>query len=378
MMKLTYKWSIALLLLLSISSVARAGDGERREFTKVIKKEFDITANGTTALYNKYGKIDVKTWDKNRVKVDVTIVVNASSESIAQKVFDRIDIKFYNTDSYVKTETVIDPQKSNWWGNWGGNNESDYSINYEIYMPPTNNLELTNKYGDSYVAPIQGIANVDVKYGNFKMEGVKNNANITLGYGNGSIVSAYNVKADVSYSNNMSFGDVRDADVTSKYSKLKFEKVANIHCNTKYDTYDVNSVNELHNDGKYDNFRVGSASNIVIASNYTQLNVDKLKNMLDVNMQYGGCSVGLLDKDFTNVNLIGKYTDFKLTIEDGANFKMDASANYAGISYPSALNVSQEIEKGSSHQVQGHVGKQDARSTIVARVNYGGLKVKQQ
>lgn len=379
MMKLAYKWSLALLLLIAVSSVAKAGDDEKREFTKVIKKEFDITKNGTTALYNKYGKIDVKTWDKNRVKVDVTIIVNASSESTAQKVFDRIDIKFVNSEGYVKAETLIETSKGNWWGDWGWNssNRSDYSINYEVYMPPTNNLELANKYGDAYVAAIEGVANVDVKYGNIKMQGVNNNAKVVLGYGNGSLLKANNVTADLSYSS-MTFGEVRDVEITSKYSpKVKFDKVSNIRCSTKYDSYEIVSVREFRNDGKYDNFRIGSAENVVTVSKYTQVNVDRLAKQLDVNMEYGGCSVSLIEKDFTNVNLNGKYSDFKITIEGGANFKMDASSNYAGISYPSALNVSHEIEKGTSHEVRGHVGNQDARSTIVARVSYGGLKIRQ-
>lgn len=376
-MKLTYKFGLALFMLASVSMVARAGDIERREFTKVIKKEFDITKNGTTALYNKYGKVDVKTWDKNRVKIDVTIVVNASSEETAQKVFDRIDIKFFNNEGYVKAETAIESQSGIVW-NWG-ENRSDYSINYEIYMPATNNLELNNKYGDSYVAPISGVANIDVKYGNFKLQGVNNNAKIVLGYGSGNLVKAQNVIADISYSS-MTFGEVRDVDITSKYcsQNIKIEKASNIRSNSKYDTYEIGTVRELRNNGKYDNFRVGTAENVVVVSKYSNINVNKLNNLLDLNMEYGGSVIGLLSKDFTNVNLIGKYTDFKISIEAGANFSMDASSNYAGIAYPAALKVSYEKEKGTSHEVKGHLGKEDARSTIVARLSYGGLKVKQE
>lgn len=376
-MKLTYKFGLALFMLASVSMVARAGDIERREFTKVIKKEFDITKNGTTALYNKYGKVDVKTWDKNRVKIDVTIVVNASSEETAQKVFDRIDIKFFNNEGYVKAETAIESQSGIVW-NWG-ENRSDYSINYEIYMPATNNLELNNKYGDSYVAPISGVANIDVKYGNFKLQGVNNNAKIVLGYGSGNLVKAQNVIADISYSS-MTFGEVRDVDITSKYcsQNIKIEKASNIRSNSKYDTYEIGTVRELRNNGKYDNFRVGTAENVVVVSKYSNINVNKLNNLLDLNMEYGGSVIGLLSKDFTNVNLIGKYTDFKISIEAGANFSMDASSNYAGIAYPTALKVSYEKEKGTSHEVKGHLGKEDARSTIVARLSYGGLKVKQE
>ncbi|MBK7338549.1 MAG: hypothetical protein IPJ00_21495 [Saprospirales bacterium] len=35
-----------------------------QEFNKTITKEYDISANGTTYLSNKYGKVDVKTWEK--------------------------------------------------------------------------------------------------------------------------------------------------------------------------------------------------------------------------------------------------------------------------------------------------------------------------
>ena len=86
-MKLVYEFSARLLLLALLVSVAHIGVAA--EFTKTIKKEFDITSDGTTSITNKYGKVEIKTWDRNRVKVDVTIVVKASSESKAQEVFDQ-------------------------------------------------------------------------------------------------------------------------------------------------------------------------------------------------------------------------------------------------------------------------------------------------
>ncbi len=376
-MKLIYNFSIMLFLLTSVSMVARAGDDtERREFTKIIKKEFDITKNGTTALYNKYGKVDVKTWDKNRVKIDVTIIVNASSESAAQDVFDRIDINFFNKENYVKAETIINSKNNDWWGGWN-DNKSDYSINYEIYMPATNNLELTNKYGDAYVAPISGVASIDVKYGNFKVQGVSNNAKVILAYGNGTLIKGQNLNCNISYGK-LDCGEVRDVEITSKYSKLKIDKAINVNSNTKYDTYEFGALRELRNDGGYDNFHIGTAENVIVVSKYTTVNVDKLSNLLDLNLQYGGSSIGSLSKEFTNVNIVGKYTDFKIGIESGANFKFDASTTYAGINYPSGLNVSYEKEKGTSHEVQGHLGKEGGKSVIVARLSYGGLKVRQE
>lgn len=375
-MKSVYKIGLALLLFAGIANAVRAGDDVRREFTKTIKKEFDISANGTTAIYNKYGKVDVKTWDRNRVKVDVTIIVNASSESNAQKVFDRINVNFYNKSDYVKAETQIEPYKKEWW-DWSTNNKSDYSINYEVFLPATNNLELANKYGDTYIASLSGRVNVDIKYGNIKLQGVNNNAKVVLAYGNGSVGSAQNISGDIAYAK-LDCGDVKDVEFVSKYSRVTLDKAENILANTKYDTYEIAQAKEFRNEGKYDNIRLGTIQDVIVNSKYTNVSIEKLGNLLDLNLGYGGASVGVIGKNFTSVNLVGSYTDFKLGLESGANFKLDAAANYAGINYPPALSVSYEKEKGSSHEVQGHLGSQTARGTITARLNHGGLKVKQE
>ena len=70
-MRLVYKFSLALFCLaISYASLHAEGWGE---YNKTVKKEFAISSNGTVYLANKYGKVDVKTWDRNRVKLDIRI-----------------------------------------------------------------------------------------------------------------------------------------------------------------------------------------------------------------------------------------------------------------------------------------------------------------
>ncbi len=371
-MKSVFK--IAGLLLVGVlwSGVPALAKGE---FTKTIKKEFDITKDGTTSIYNKYGKVDIKTWDKNRVKIDVRIVVRASSESSAQKVFDRIKIAFMNNPNYVKAETTIEPTKNEWF-TWGGN-KSDFSIIYEVYMPPTNKLDLGTKYCDVYVAALQGEATANVSYGNFKMDGFSDNARITLAYGNGTVSRARNVFFDAKYGN-LNVQDAGDIEINSKYTTVSLEKVADVRSNTKYDTYRIGQVKDFRNNGKYDNIEIRSAQTVVVSSQYTNVKVENLAKSLDLNLEYGGAVVGTLAKGFSDVSLLGKYTDFKVGVEKGAVFHLDASTRYAGISYPSDMTVTYEYEKSSSHEVKGHVGGQNAGGTIKARLDYGGLRVKQE
>ncbi len=372
-MKLVYKLGLALFLigLLSTSLPAET----TREYTKAIKREYDIAATGTTSISNKYGKVEVKTWNRDRVKIEVTIIVNASSESDAQEQFDRIDIAFSNSATLVKAVTTIAPKKKGFW-DWGEENKADYSINYEVFLPPTNSLELFHEYGDVYVAELSGKATVAVKYANMKLEGVSDDSRVDFSYGNGSIVKAEDLSAEVSYAK-LIINQAEDVDINSKYTRLTIDRAADVRSSSKYDDYSIGRIQDFHNSGKYDNINIDYASNVEVSSRYTQLNVGKVENSLDLDLHYGGASSGL-SGGFREASLLGNYTDFKLEVESDARYRVDASATYAGIVYPRAMTVTYEMEKGSSHEVRAHQGDEGAESVIKARLSYGGLKIRQQ
>ncbi len=350
-------------------------DPNGQDYTKTIKKEFPLNANGTVNLVNKYGKIDVKTWDKNRAKIEVTIVVKAGSESQAQTVFDRIRIDFSNDDSFVKAETIIESNKRSWF-NFGYNERTEFQINYQVYMPTTAALDLSNKYGDATVAPLTSRVKMDVKYGSFQLDGVGANLTLNLDYGNGTVMKSGDAAVNVSYSK-LKFYDVRNVNLTSKYSKLTVTNGADINAESRYDEFDLVKVARLDCTSKYGNLTVGSAESIKAAGQYTDYKIDQLVDNGDFDLMYGGLRITHVSKGFSKINLVGKYSDFKIGVEDGASYTLDANASFAGIAYPTGLVVTYEKEKGTSHEVKGHAGTQNARSAIRANLNYGGLKVKQ-
>ena len=361
-------------LLFQTTASANPLTVNKKEFTKTIKKEFGITTDGTTSIYNKYGQINLQTWDKSRVKIEVTILVNARSESEAQEVFDRIKVDFSNGNDYVKAETEIESQKSGWWS-WG-DNKSDYNISYNVFLPTTNSIDIINKYGNVNAEAIEGSAKVAVKYGNFRLEGIGDNATIDLGYGNGTIVAARDVTSNISYGR-MLFKEAKQLDLTTKYSKVTIDKANDIRSETKYDTYDIGEVRDFRNSGKYDSFDIAYADNIIVGSKYSEIYAQKVGNSVDFDLEYGGATVEKVAKGFADVRIVGSYADFKINVEDGASYRMEATANYAGIRYPTDMNITYEKEKGTYHEVEGHKGAKGARSVIKARLDYGGLKVRQ-
>lgn len=371
-MKLAYSIAATLLLVASGFRV-QAETVLKREYTQTIKKEYAISPTGTTAITNKYGKVDIKTWDKNRVKISVTIVVDASNETSAQEVFDRISIDFSNSGDYVKAETSIEPRKSRWFS-WANNNKSDYRINYSVYVPKTNSLELDHKYGDLYVAAVDGKVNMDVKYVNFKLEGLGDDSRVSFAYGKGAINSARDLSMTLGYGT-LSMEEVMDLSVESKYSEISVGKAEDVNCASKYDSYTLGEVRDFRNSGKYDNFSIGQADNVEIQGKYTAVSAGTVNQNIDLDLEYGGADFTLANS-FAECQLNGRYTDFAVTVARGSDFKLDAAATYAGIRYPRGLDVTYEKEQSSSHEIKGSMG--NGSSEIVARLTYGSLKIRTQ
>ncbi len=377
-MKSVYKYTVLLLLLSIFSTAASANPGGKivkQEFSKSVKKNFGIAPDGTAAFINKYGKMDIKTWEQNRVKIDIRITVNAVSERAAQDVFDRINVIFSDTENYVSAETQINSNTSNWWNSWtGSNDKSDFRIDWEVFMPASVTLDLRNKYGDVYVAALAGNANVEVKYGNFRLDGIGEKLKVNLGYGNGTVVAATDTEAEISYSN-FNMQNVGDVVFESKYSKIAVDDAKDLRINSGYTTYNVGTVRDLHLQGKYDSYAIGAADNVIAVAKYSDINVGSLKNSADFDLTYGGARVGKVQRGFSEMRLLGRYADYKLTVEEGASYTLDADAEYAGIRYPRVMRVDYEKDGGKSHQVEGYVNTKGARSVIKARLDYGGLKV---
>lgn len=375
MMKLIYKSVLMLFLLMGTVNVdvqAKITPVKKTEYTKSVKKEFDMNKNGEVDLINKYGNINLVTWSSNKVKIDVTITVNARSESSANDIFDRINIDFSNSSSFVKAETIIESSNKSSW--WGSGDKADFRIDYQVSIPDAASLNLNNKYGDSKISGIGGDADIVVKYGNFNLESVSGNTNINLGYGNGSIGKTNEIGVDVKYSK-IELKEASLVDIESKYSKIYINKATRIKSESKYDNYDLGELIELRNQGKYDHFEIEAVEKITALSKYTHFKINELSRAGEFDLRYGGVKIENLLKGFDDIFLDCEYTECKIYMDDNVDFVLDAVGDYSSIHYPSGMNVKYEKQKSSNHEVQGHRGSASS-GKIKVRLSHGGLKIK--
>lgn len=370
--KLLRAGSLMIVALLTVGSLM-AGAVPLREFSKTINKQFNIASDGLVELSNRHGKIDIKTWDQNNVRISVKILVEAKSEEDAKQVFDRIDISFFNSSETVGASTEIADKKSSWWG-WGENND-EFSINYEVFMPATGNLDVSAKYCDVYAATIGGTGEFNVKYGNFKLDGLGEDSEINLAYGNGSINRARDLKVDLAYGN-LEVEEASDINLDVRYGNLNVDRAGDIISDSRYSNFILGEVREFRNNGKYDNVEIGFAEEVVCETHYTSVKIDRLARRLNLDMAYGSAKTGKVDASFDEINLNGRYTDFKINMAPGINCSLDLAGTYADIRLPSSgVKTSYDSQEGKSHEVRGTMGS-GGNSSIKARMSYGGIVVR--
>lgn len=365
--KLLRRGGLLLGLLLLLGLTAHAGPNVQ-EFTKTLNKQAPIASDGLVDLENKYGKIDIKTWNQEQVRISVKITVEARNESAAQEVFDRISIDFFNNITHVGATTQIEAQSS-WW-NWG-NSRSDFSIDYEVHMPAGCRLEVDAKYCDVYAMAVNGAADVSVKYGNFKLDGLGEDATIELAYGNGTIRTARDLNIDLAYGN-LDVGEAGDITLGIKYGNLESERAGDIRTESRYSNFILGDIGEFRVEGKYDNYQIRTATEIVLATQYSNLEVGRLSRRLDLDMSYGAVKAHHVEAGFSEVNLLGRYTDFKVYIDGNTSCSIDLAGDYADMSVPSNLQTSYDHRDGKTREIRGTMGS-GGNAIVKARLSYGGI-----
>ena len=359
-------------VLLGTMPIKTWADDNFREYTKEIKREFSITPHGNVQINNKYGQVDIRTWEKSRVKITVEIIVNAENESTAQKVFKKIDVKFHTNTSLVSAQTMIEETSSKWWV-WS-EGKLDYRINYQVFMPASANLSLDNKYGEVYVSSISGDVDLKLKYANFIIDALSGNANSSLGNSHGSIGSVNNMNLAIK-SGSISIGEVNNMEIGSKSATVNIGKAKLIVSNTSYDNYTIGTISELHNDGKFDNFEIGDAEDVFMESSYSNVVFKEINKYLILDLDNCNASIDKLSTSFKEAKLIGENTDFIMVLEPGALYQLDAFADYAKVKYPQHMSVTYEEEKSTTYAVKGIQGKSGSAPYVKVRLKYGSLKM---
>jgi len=72
---------------------ANAGPDDLIEKKKSVNRSYSVSGSDKLSIENSFGTVEIKTWEKNEFKVDISITVKAKTDAEAQRLLDGIEIK---------------------------------------------------------------------------------------------------------------------------------------------------------------------------------------------------------------------------------------------------------------------------------------------
>ena len=304
------------------------------ELIKNYTKSYTVSANDKLVIDNLYGKISVNTWNRNEIKVEVQVKVAAKDEADAKQLLNKVSINNNKTGSKVSFKTNI--AKEGVWNLLTGSNKNIYrriEINYNIYMPTRNALNISNQWGIIELPDFEGKVVINCSYTNLIAQSLSNTAEIHINNGD------------------------------AKIAKLKMS--------------DLNI--------SYGNLSLGSADKLTAVVNFSSAKIGKINTSGVINMQYGtGLQIDDLDKNIKNLSVNSSYSNVKLGLSDTKNANFNVTVRNGSFSYNNpAINMATKTPADSTanwgqmqpaQNYRGQVGKGSTTKIIKINSSYGSVK----
>lgn len=357
-MKRNLQILIAIFMVIPMLSMANPIKGKwDYEKTKTIKKEFDVNANAMLRIKNKYGNVDVISWDQNRVEIEVTITVSGNNESKVMDRLSKINVNFEGSRSEVSAKTSIENASKGW---YNSNNKMNYQIDYKVKVPVSNSVDLNNDYGTISLNEIKGSAEINCDYGKILVG--------SLYHENNSINIDYTSDSEIELMNGGS--------INADYSKFRVEKAKNIELNADYTDSEFVQLEDLDFSCDYGKLVVGEANNIDGSGDYLTMRLGTIYKNLSIDADYGGIKVEKLMKGFESVRIHSDYAGIKIGMDNGISFNFIGKSSYGGFSIEREdVTYLKKIVKSNSKYYEGFVNKENSGAKIDISSEYGSVKL---
>ena len=272
-----------------------AQDEPKFKKEKSYSKSYNVSSSDRISLENQFGEMKLVTWDRNEVKVDVTIIGMSDEESRAQAILDRISIvdekngngvsfktKFANDEQKEKDRNDKDKDKNN------KSRHEGMKINYTVHLPTSNPLNAKNQFGPMVVPDYRGEANLESQFGSLTTGKLSNSKNIRVQFGKADLGEMSGGKLDIGYTSATVSNPSGDIDANFQFSTIKINidnDIKSLDIKNSYSDVYLDLSKNLSASYKIDN-SFGSFTN---KSNFTFTKAEE-KNKWDNNSSYSGKS----------------------------------------------------------------------------------------
>lgn len=341
----TISRKIALLFVVVCLSAGQAWAGSVEEYSKTVSKEFTVGSQTLVGINNKFGSIQVTTWNESKVSIEVLIKVDAKNPEKGQKVLDRINISFEESASELLAITEFGAKSSD---------DKVLEVNYIIKMPVNNPLSIKNKFGDVVLTELNGKLALDLSYGNISAGKLHHaDTKIDMNFSEGTITS-------------MTTGNIE-----LSYAQLNVESADVLELDTEFSEFKIGTVKTMKLDSKYDEFEIGQIGVMDADCQFSTIEVKQLISDMNVDLQYGTLTVAAVNKGFKKISVESEFGDVTVKFESGAGYSLTADVSFGDLSYPNGSKVTETESSHTSKSYAGTVGS--GGSAVDVDLRYGNM-----
>ncbi len=158
-------WALAVVAAVLLAFGAAWGIADEKYEEKFAKTEL-LAADGKVVLINVSGKIEIKSWKENSVKIDAVKVSEAATLDKAKENAKEVTIDVKNEGNVVRIETKY-PERKHFWGG----DSVNVSVSYVVMIPARASADVKSVSGDVSLSEIGGPAKVNCVSGNVQVLG---------------------------------------------------------------------------------------------------------------------------------------------------------------------------------------------------------------
>ena len=350
----------ALIATLIFAGFWAQGQAYRKD--KSIVRTFKIDPATELKVTNKYGLIQLISWDKDSVKIEVKMEVQDKKEDKANSSIEALDVDFMTSKYFVEAKTNFGDDASFWSNVKEKTGNIKTQVDYTIYLPPTIELRIDNKYGDIYLGDHLGKATITLSNGDLKAHSLLGETTLNLGFAYANIKRLDNGTLNLSYHSEVQITDAISLIINSQSSRVNIENVSKLDITSKRDKYNIENVKAL--DGSY---------------SYTYTEVQNLEGYISMNAKYGDFDIKNIENSVSKITFDVQNTD--ITLRQPLNKGMRLEVIYderAGLYFPDDLKNKVTVEHSNEDKLvktTGLLGSTISPILLKASVISGNIRI---
>lgn len=353
---------VAFLLFLG-SPLAAQNESANKSFVKTLPVGRDTKLE----IINRYGDINISTWDKDSAYITAEIEAYAPDRTRLDKLIVGINVNISGTGSLVRAETVFERETIvllESFKKFTGkliDYESGVQINYFINIPDYVDIDIRNQFGDISAENNTGTVSIDLSNGDLRANSLNRISMLNLDFGAAEI------------------GLVKSAKIITSFSKIRIDRSDELDLNSTSSRFDLGQAGIVDIESRKDKFFISEISTLTGVSYFTNFSIEHLVTEADLDLKFGSFDIERINGRFDNMVFKSVNTDIKANFEASASYEYEIRQVNAFVVLPDNKTRAEKEtvnENRNEYLLTGKIGTGSGKSRLKIDASRGNIYIR--